>query len=493
MSNIGKIIRVNALPPKQERENNVIYQVAEPGSATYKDYAIDENGDIKTATVGIQQEDLKDSSINISEPELLATGIKTQKENNKDIREKLENKINKPSKDGNLQDFPKVLGLDQNGNTAKLPAGDLGKNVANSSLTTTTGAGLTLGDSWGISTYGLPYSIMGLADVSNDIPFNTLLAQNADGRIGKTNGKQSFLNLPASLNDTDKISWRKAMRLSNEIYSTGQPRIDSVILPFVDNALTFTQYITLIGLNLFVDNQTPNAKLVMKRVKDIHGNVLKTPEEYNIDNFNVLQNMPNVLNFGLKWNEYPQGYYQFFCTHNLLTNLSSPELLVKQGITFTTLNPAWQDLTGTAQVDSNNNIVLPGIGSARTNILIDKAQMTNGFVVKCSVATSVTNIGANFAGHTRFTMKGDDGLEYGVTLTANLDFYPDSSGGFSTKVDVLYISYYNGLLTLAVEVNGKTRVFSVTSIPSNPRYFYAVRTGGGGGAFTAKPTELLLL
>ncbi|WP_052248522.1 hypothetical protein [Chryseobacterium taiwanense] len=48
MSDIGKIIRVNALPPPNERENNVIYQVAAPGAATYKDYAIDANGDLKT-------------------------------------------------------------------------------------------------------------------------------------------------------------------------------------------------------------------------------------------------------------------------------------------------------------------------------------------------------------------------------------------------------------------------------------------------------------
>jgi len=50
MSNIGKIIRVNALPPEEEREVDVIYQVAAPGSTTYTDYAIDSNGDLKTHT-----------------------------------------------------------------------------------------------------------------------------------------------------------------------------------------------------------------------------------------------------------------------------------------------------------------------------------------------------------------------------------------------------------------------------------------------------------
>ena len=49
--NIGKIIRVDSLPPKTERLKNVIYQVAVPNTANYIDYAVDENGDIKTPTL----------------------------------------------------------------------------------------------------------------------------------------------------------------------------------------------------------------------------------------------------------------------------------------------------------------------------------------------------------------------------------------------------------------------------------------------------------
>ncbi|WP_027378187.1 hypothetical protein [Chryseobacterium daeguense] len=383
--------------------------------------------------------------------------------------------------------------FDDNNNVRRMLAGDLGKNVANSALTSVPGAGLTLGANWTLNTAGFYYSITGLSDKSSDNTFSRMMVQNAAGQISYSNGKNIILNFPSLLNDSEKTSWRNGMRLSTEIYSIGQPRIDSVILPFIDNSYTFTQYITLIGLNLFVDNQTPNAQLVMKRVKDVNGSVLPTPEVYNITNFNVLQTNPNMLNFGLNWSTYPQGYYQFFCTHNLLTNLSSPELLVKQGISFTSLNPVWQDLTGAASVDGNNNIVLGGAGSARTNILIDTSQMVNGFVVKCSVNTSVTNNGANFPGGTRFTMKGDDGLEYGVTLTYNIDFYPNSVGGFTTNVDVIYISYYNGFITLTAEVNGKTKVFAVTSIPTTPRYFYAYRAGGGVGSFSARPTQLLLL
>lgn len=53
MSEIGKIIRVNALPPTNELDKNAIYQVAVVGSSTYIDYAVDENGDVKTASMEV--------------------------------------------------------------------------------------------------------------------------------------------------------------------------------------------------------------------------------------------------------------------------------------------------------------------------------------------------------------------------------------------------------------------------------------------------------
>lgn len=450
--------------------------------------------------------EVDDSEVHITENTSQATVGQTQQDFNRTVASTVDantssigalanTKLNKTNITVSGPDtaFKYVYIFDEFSTPRRMLAGDLGKNIANSNLTSIAGSGMTLGSTYTWNTAGQFFYLTGLPNKSSDATFNRLLMEDSNSQLAYTNGRNFFLEIPALLNDTDKQSWRNGMRLSNEIYSIGQPRIDSVILPFIDNNYTYIQYITLIGLNLFVDNQTPTAKLVMKRVKDINGNVLPTPEVYNITNFNVLQTNPNILNFGLNWNTYPQGYYQFFCTHNLLTNLTSPELLVKQGITFTNLNPIWQDLTGFAQVDSNNNIVLGGAGDGRTNVLIDTTQMQNGFVVKCAVNTSVTNIGANFPGPARFTMKGDDGLEYGVSLSYNIDFYPNSVGGFTTNVDVIYISYYNGLLTLSAEVNGKTKVFAVTSIPTVPRYFYAYRAGGGIGSFSARPTQLLLL
>lgn len=248
MSNIGKIIRVNALPPAGERETNVIYQVAALGAATYTDYAIDENGDLKTHAVvdGSISLPLADSHIGISDLDLISEGITNQSEYNVTMREALENKLDNPSTDGTVQDYPKIIGIDDNGNTAKLPAGDLGRNIANSSLTSVPGAGLTLGANWTLDTSGLYYSITGLNDVSNDATFDTYLSQNATGRIGKTNGKQPFLNLPTTLTESERTAWKTAM---NGGWTTATMSVAIITPPVVDKQEK-NYWITLKGANL---------------------------------------------------------------------------------------------------------------------------------------------------------------------------------------------------------------------------------------------------
>ena len=56
-------------------------------------------------------------------------------------------------------------------------------NVASSHLTSTNGAGLTLGANWFIDTVGFYYSIKGLSDKSADNSFDRFLIQDADGKV----------------------------------------------------------------------------------------------------------------------------------------------------------------------------------------------------------------------------------------------------------------------------------------------------------------------
>lgn len=56
-------------------------------------------------------------------------------------------------------------------------------NVASSPLTSTNGAGLTLGANWFINTAGFYYSIKGLSDKSADDSFDRFLVQDAEGKV----------------------------------------------------------------------------------------------------------------------------------------------------------------------------------------------------------------------------------------------------------------------------------------------------------------------
>lgn len=80
-------------------------------------------------------------------------------------------------------DYKYVVITNDTGGTKKMQASGLGSNVANSSLTSVNGAGLTLGANWFIDTAGYYYSIKGLSDKSADHSFDRFLVQDADGKV----------------------------------------------------------------------------------------------------------------------------------------------------------------------------------------------------------------------------------------------------------------------------------------------------------------------
>ena len=80
-------------------------------------------------------------------------------------------------------DYKYVVITNDTGGTKKMQVTGLGSNVANSSLTSVNGAGLTLGANWFIDTAGFYYSIKGLSDKSADDSFDRFLVQDAEGKV----------------------------------------------------------------------------------------------------------------------------------------------------------------------------------------------------------------------------------------------------------------------------------------------------------------------
>lgn len=487
MSNIGKIIRVNALPPAGERETNVIYQVAALGSATYTDYAVDANGDLKTHAVvdGSIPVELSDDHVSISDLDLIAEGISTQAMYNSDTREKLNQKLEIPSADGNAQDYPKIIGLNDSGEAAKLPAGDLGKNVANSSLTTIAGAGLTLGANWTLNTSGLYYSITGLNDVSNDSTFDTFLSQNASGRVGKTNGKQPFLSLPTTLSNAEKTAWKTAM---NGGWTTSTMSVASISPPIVDRK-NKPSWITLKGANLNLPPATFKIELCTETSTDVSPVVVAEIPASQVQ----LYNNGIDLSFWFNFSTIPEGKYKIRLWNGVAYYLTGANTML-QVVTSTV--PFVPSLTWTyAEYTPDTNTMIGGNSSVTynsnpANKAYQSGDLTTVSVGKSSelfgvddnfylrIGVNITNVQAGFDNNTPFVIGLCNSTDV-VSLSdlsvikcrgtinyrgGGIGVFPDLGsqgvnlwGIYNAEVQIIR---NNGLFTIAVTMNNTTQIYT---------------------------------
>lgn len=303
-------------------------------------------------------------------------------------------------------------------------------------------------------------------------------------------------NLLMELTDTQKTQIRNDLRLSGESFSTGTPRIDVLLLPFIDNTKNFIQYTTLVGLNLFVDNVTPNAYIKIKRIKDVNGTNLPTPEVYDVDSFTVLQNFPNNLNFGINWFTKPEGYYQVFVTHNGLTNASSPELIVKAGLTYSQFNGIanWVINSGSGTVN-DTSVALGQPCNTTSDYLISTSDINSGFMISFSVNNAQGNNGANFVNWWQCGLIGDDSVFYGVSYAGVSGEWRITNGAdlTLTRNDTIHIAYYNGVVYVIAEGNGKTYQQFNSTYNLYPRRFVATRSGGGVGSLSMTLLGKILL
>ena len=81
----------------------------------------------------------------------------------------LDSKLSKPTTTSNTTSYPYVVGEDGNGNSARLPAGDLGKNFFNSDLQNTSARTHTMNAGVTINTLGNPHTLSGLPNKNADI------------------------------------------------------------------------------------------------------------------------------------------------------------------------------------------------------------------------------------------------------------------------------------------------------------------------------------
>ena len=272
-----------------------------------------------------------------------------------DLKNEIDGKLNKPTTTGNTTSYPYVVGENGNGGSARLPAGDLGKNFFNADLSNTTARNHTMKAAVTINTLGNPYYWKGLSDKTNNTNYSKKLALNpTTGEIVvKDNADPTDVtNAINSATAAQKTTMRTALLgPSTPASPTISGANPSIIAKGVDT------YIDLYGLNLTLLDPS---FIYIKRADESRINALQF---YNLTTNSVrtLWNLPTDL---------PDGIYQIYIQNGVtvqgasqgylyVTNKQLTQVNILQNQWIKRLNPQGDGSPAVQNVNGNTfNIAL---------------------------------------------------------------------------------------------------------------------------------------
>ena len=392
--------------------------------------------------------------------------------------------------------FKYVYLTDETNNVRRMLAGDLGKNTANSSLTSVAGAGLKLGSSWTLDTNGQLYSITNLPDKSTDASFNGMIVQNSTGQVAWGNGKTLIKNMPALLSDAEKTNWKTEM---NGGWTTNTMSVGVISPQIINKNNNYNAWIILKGVNL---NLNPTS-FTVEIMNEAGTTVLVTVPNSQVQlyqngtdlifyyNFSTL----NLGNYKIRlWNGV--AYYTTSIFIKVVNNVINFDLsnltwqtkiyndLVPKNISISPNNVSMaSDLKNTDNSEFNEAQISTGtvIGTIQSNAVID----INGvpitwaddfyinFDLNCQnyarAGAGITN--NNIATLTPAVILGmwtDDGSwQAGDTTAGNNSGRPSNTYGFS-----LTIIKRGSIATILLQGETKTTIGSVSTITTSENVYF---------------------
>ncbi|TGN26760.1 hypothetical protein [Empedobacter tilapiae] len=193
------------------------------------------------------------------------TNVSKQAQFNQAIYESNASKLKEPTNEGDSKEYPYLVGIDEEGYSAKIQSGDIGKNFANTDLVVTTNrkhtgpASVELAMSFICSNSSVRYS--GIVDKSADATFNIFPVLDSSGNLAKsTNAINAMIATMKIATPAQKVAFMKEM---NGQYSSGQITTTMILMPVVaigDNTEGLSK-IDIYGTELNIDPDTSYVRI----------------------------------------------------------------------------------------------------------------------------------------------------------------------------------------------------------------------------------------
>ena len=348
-----------------------------------------------------------------------------------DLKNSIDSKLNKPTTTSNTTSYPYVVGEDGNGNSARLPAGDLGKNFFNSDLNNTTARNHIMNAGVTINTLGNPHTLSGLPNKNADITnFRKVRVQNTSGLDSVVDSKNLALDIPNVLTDTEKTTWRTAM---NGGWTTNTMSVAIITPPIVDKQ-DKNYWLSLKGANL---NLNP-ANFSVQIMDSTGTNVIATVPNSQVQ----LYNNGIDLTFYYNFKDLPIGQYRIRLNNGVATmttgatvTINVVQNLTTQDLSTTTWNvKTFNDYVSPVNVASGNSFGL----SVDANI---QALASNSTFIVSVLSSNVVPANTNFYMECSITISTAAG---GSNTTGGNVYFGITGASSSNMLSLLPFLFYRG-------------------------------------------------
>lgn len=332
-------------------------------------------------------DDINDTKANKSDLEGIT--VEAIDDINKSIEKKLDKTIE--SADSPDETFRYVYILNEDNNAKRMLAGDLGKNVANSSLTSVANAGLTLGANWSLNTSSFYYYVKGLPDKSSDVNFTRF-------RVQDSNGLEAFAGniYNALYSSVSQFSQQQSLNIAQLLNggsgSSGAMSVNLISPPIVQNKYDSGEYILLQGANL-------NLSSVSSKIEILESD--KTTVKAQIPN-NQIQIYANGLTLIFYYNFYnfTKGQYFIKITSGSKVYITTLDLKVVQEVENINIGGITWNLLKAENVPVNNIDLFNG-----GNVRLSSSSVGNAAVINKSLKSSeLFQSGENFYVELKFSI-----------------------------------------------------------------------------------------